>query len=185
MEFKERLRLIISGEYEFTEEEKAIIERCWMTEEDRLMEQYASAIKKMNDKTRERRIKDELFNEWYKAYNALNVTLARIKKDGKDRTEYVTKCIERLEIIHKMGYEPAKTRETKINWPETFRQKKVIHNDITQERKKKNKWTNKYLQQKVEYEGQVLTLQGLRYRFKKMGIPQKEASKYIIGKDTN
>lgn len=170
-DFQNKIRSILAGDFEFTEEEKETIRKIWMTDEDYIQDQ----VNKGYEKQKERMLQDELFRKWRKLYNGLNVTLNRLRKRGQETSPSVIRYIEELENLVNEGFDPDSVRKTKVDWHETFKAKKVIYREMTEKSKSNNKW----LMRKCVYEGEELTLNALRCRFKKTGRDPKDAAKYL------
>lgn len=122
-DFQERIKKILAGEFEFTDEEKEQIRRYWLSDEELLEEQSATYYARL----KARGDSDTLFKEWYTIYNRLNVTLARIKKDGKERPETIKKYLKQLKGIVDNGYNPDGIRKTRIDWFKSFEKEEIVY----------------------------------------------------------
>lgn len=122
-EFQKRIKLITEDKFEFTDQEKEEIKRLWLSDEELIEQQSATYYARL----KARGSTDELFKEWYKVYNRLNVTLTRIKKDGKERPETIRKYLKQLKGIVDNGYNPDGIRKTRIDWFKSFEEEKIVY----------------------------------------------------------
>lgn len=177
MDFKEKIKAILRGDYEFTEKEKQEIASIWRTEEDEL-EEYSDYRRKIYLNVKKREFEDEAYREWRKVFNCLNVTLNKTKKDGKDRSESIKTYLHKLEKIYSSGFDPCSIRKSRIDWEKSFEEERIVY----RERDKMSEYQYKRNSRICVYEGKEVSWGALYRRLKYEGRNGTDADLYLKDK---